>query len=156
VLVKKKEMRSVVGNTVIPKVTPPETVFFGAKKKTSRKSTGGKYPRKAVPTEIKVRPLVFRPLQKKFVRRKHITTITIEYCSTVGLIVAGVLPKPYPDWKPPGHYAAALSENDIAVSRVNLDKITETITYKDDNGLEHQAFQLDLTELSDDEEKDGK
>eukprot|EP00977_Amphora_coffeiformis_P016554 scaffold5158_cov153-Amphora_coffeaeformis.AAC.3 len=148
-LVKKKEMRSVVGKTIIPKVTPPAHVAIpkvathapvtniksGISKKITLKTV-----RRSAPVLV----------QKAYVLGKHITTITIKYCSTVGLIVAGVLPKPHPDWKPSGLYATAFSENDIAVNRVNLEKITETITYTDNNGLKHQAFQLDLTELSDD------
>lgn len=143
-LVKKKEMRSVAGKTTIPKkVTPPAA------------------PKKAVITKFKPAskpPLAMarRWVPPPHVRGKHVTTITIKYCSTVGLIVAGVLPKPHPDWMPPGHspYSAdtTMSVQDMAAARAKLEKITKTISYKDDNGLQHQAFQLDLTELSDDDD----
>lgn len=75
---------------------------------------------------------------------RHLTTVTLNYCSAAGLIMVGALEKPYPEWGPMNGIvrkrpAAALEADD---------KIKESITtYHDSNGLAREAFLIDLTNL---------
>ena len=144
-LTKKKEMRSVAGKSTIPVFSKELSTKPASTTTHSAAGSREKISIKKEPVTKKKAPVV----KKKYIRGKYITDITIKYRSTVGLIVAGILPKPYPEWTPPGSSVAAPVQQ--SVSNVDLERITKTITYKDDNGLKHQAFALDLTEFSDDE-----
>jgi len=135
----KKVMRSTAGTATLAKKKPQAPVVPVVKTALAAQKTAPK----SEPAKPK----------KKYCRGPHLATVTLNYCSTVGLILLGVLPKPHPDWKPTN---STVTGPPPPPPVANLDEITETITYKDDFGLEHQAVQFDLTGLSDDNHNETK
>lgn len=132
----KKLMRSTAGTAVLNRQKPRD-----ASKPVQNKP---------VPAATKTKNT--KKVTKTYQRGPHIATITVNYCSTVGLIAVGVLPKPYPGWNPnkAGAVVAALPSS-MDLAKVVSDKIS----YKDSNGLKHEAFHYDLTGLSDEDEERG-
>lgn len=85
---------------------------------------------------------------------RHLATITLKYCSTVGLIATGVLAKPTADWKPPS--SKMNMATDLSSNTMDLDAITQKVYHKDSYGLQRQVVQTDLTGLDDDDAGGGK
>jgi len=132
----KKVMRSTAGTAVL----------------SCKKPQDSSKPVKKKPAPVATKETTTKNVKKTYQRGPHIATITLNYCSTVGLIAVGVLPKPYPGWKP--NKAAAVVA--ARPSSVDLAKVvSDKISYEDSNGLKHEAFHYDLTGLSDDDEERG-
>lgn len=75
---------------------------------------------------------------------QHVTTVTLNYCSTVGLIMVGVLEKPYPEWNPMN----GIVKTRPTVALEAYDKTKDSVTtYHDSDGLAHEAILVDLTDL---------
>jgi len=130
-----KVMRSTEGTAMLPGFKPPKEAASPA---ALSPLCGKKY-----------KPSF--QLESKYEWGSLITSIRLRYCSTVGLIVAGVIPKPSPTWTPKDAVAArapAASLPSFDHSKV----VSQKINYQDDNGMAHEAMQYDLTGLSDDED----
>lgn len=121
---KNNPKKAVVASNAVekPKSIPKKVVFFS--------------------NVVKKKKFVKKP---KRARGRHLATITLKYCSTVGLIAAGVLENPNPDRKRHSTSNSAATQVSQSAQLQNLNAITETITYTDDHGLSHQAIQIDLT-----------
>lgn len=138
-LEKAKVLRSTAGTAMIPEYMPAEEA----------------------PSPAAVSPLCGKKSKPSFRLKSEyewgplITTIRLRYCSPVGLIVAGVMPKPRPDWT----IQDAVPARAPAATPPSFDHskvVSQKINYQDDNGMAHEAMQYDLTGLSDDDDDDDK
>jgi len=132
----KKVMRSIAGTATL---------------NTSSKPATTKPPGKAAPKKPVIKP----PQKQTMLQRgSYVASVTLHYCSTVGLIHVGVLEKP-PGWinnPAPLPGRASASQPSMDLSKIPP---AEKISFKDDEtGLKREVFQYDLTGLSDSEQHD--